>query len=154
MISIPKIFFSVKAESEGYTQLNVFDNCLLEAGIGDTNLVKMSSIIPPGCSRVEQVKIPPGSLIPIAYAFRYSDIPGEVISAAVAVAIPEDENEAGLIMEYSAATNFHEAEEVVKVMAEKGFEKRNRKIKQIYVDGTEHRVKTRGGVFAGVVLWY
>jgi len=154
MIPVPKIFFTVKAESEGYTQLNVFDNCIIEAGIGDTNLVKMSSIIPPGCLKVEPEKIPPGSLVPIAYAFRYSDIPGEVISAAVAVAIPVDENEAGLIMEYSAETNFNEAVKVVRAMVEKGFEKRKRKIKEIYVDGTEHRVITRGGVFAGVVLWY
>jgi len=116
MIPVPKIFFTVKAESEGYTQLNVFDNCIIEAGIGDTNLVKMSSIIP--------------------------------------VAIPVDENEAGLIMEYSAETNFNEAVKVVRAMVEKGFEKRKRKIKEIYVDGTEHRVITRGGVFAGVVLWY
>jgi arginine decarboxylase len=39
----------------------------------------------------------PGSLSSIT-----SDIPGEIISAGIAVALPEDENQNGLIMEYSA----------------------------------------------------
>ena len=34
--------------------------------------------------------------------WRCSDVPEEVISAAVAIGIPNDANRAGLIMEYSA----------------------------------------------------
>ena len=33
-------------KSEGPSKLNAFDNSLLDAGIGDVNLIKVSSIIP------------------------------------------------------------------------------------------------------------
>lgn len=154
MIQRPEVFFIVKGSSEGDTALNIFDNCLISAGISDVNLVKVSSIVPPGCEKVSWVDLPAGSIVPIAYAFRFSDMRGELISAAIAVAIPEGREEAGLIMEYSAATTLDEAKKIVKGMAEKGFINRNRKLKEVYVDGVEHRVQDKGGVFAGVVLWY
>ena len=98
----PNIFFFSKGASEGYTPLNAFDGALIDAGIGNFNLVKVSSIIPPCCQEKKDLVIPPGSLVPIAYASIISDIPGEIISAAVAAALPEDEERSGLIMEYSA----------------------------------------------------
>jgi len=47
--------------------LNAFDMALLDAGVGDTNLVRMSSIVPPSCKEVEGMLLPKGGLIPIAY---------------------------------------------------------------------------------------
>jgi arginine decarboxylase len=154
MVERPKIFFTVQGASEGFTELNAFDNCLLKAGVGDTNLVKMSSIIPPRCMRTDPVAIPPGSLIPIAYAFISSETPGQVIAAAVSFAIPEDDDLAGLIMEYSADSPLDNVSEIVKEMARKGFESRRRKIKELTVAGIQHKVERCGGAFAGVVLWY
>ena len=154
MVEIPRIFFSVSGKSDGFTPLNAFDNCLLRAGVGDTNLVKMSSIIPPRCEKSAPVALPHGSLVPIAYAFISSETPGQVIAAAVAVAIPEDPSLAGLIMEYSADSPLENVSEIVKEMTRKGFESRKRKIKELYVTGAEHKVERCGGAFAGVVLWY
>ena len=114
----PTKYFMVCGKAEGYKPLNAFDGALLNAGIGNTNLVRMSSIIPPGCREIEPVKLPFGALVPVAYASHTSETPGEVISAAVAVAIPEDESYPGLIMEYSDAAPKEEVEEVVRRMAE------------------------------------
>jgi len=98
----PTKYFIVAGTSEGYTPLNAFDGALLDSGIGNTNLVKMSSIIPPHCEEIEPVQLPYGALVPVAYASIASDLEGEVISAAVAAAFPKDPTRPGLIMEYSS----------------------------------------------------
>ena len=47
-------FFLTSGWGEASTELNAFDAALIKAGIGDTNLVKMSSILPPGAEEVTQ----------------------------------------------------------------------------------------------------
>ena len=91
--------------------------------------------------------------MPVAYASLCSDVSGEVISAAVAIGVPKDENRAGLIMEYSARAEESVVVEQVKKMVEKGMELRNRAIKDILAVSATHRVASIGAVFAGVVLW-
>jgi arginine decarboxylase len=115
----------------------------------------MSSILPPGCKEVNPppVPMPQGALVPVAYASLTSDIPGEIISAAVAIGIPEDENRAGLIMEYSARAEEKAVVEHVKEMVRKGMELRKRPMKTIMAISATHRVAGVGAVFAGVVLW-
>lgn len=155
IIKTPTKFFLVSGSSEGFSLLNAFDGALLASGVGDTNLVRMSSILPPGCEEIKPppVPLPQGALVPTAYASLYSDVPGEVISAAVAIGIPKDANRAGLIMEYSARAAENVVVEQVKKMAEKGMELRNRAIKDIMAISATYRVITIGAVFAGVVLW-
>jgi len=97
--------------------------------------------------------MPQGALVPVAYASLYSDVPGEVISAAVAIGIPGDSNRAGLIMEYSARADENAVVEQVKKMVEKGMELRKREIKEIKAISATYKVVTIGAVFAGVVLW-
>ncbi|WP_022850091.1 pyruvoyl-dependent arginine decarboxylase [Limisalsivibrio acetivorans] len=149
----PTTHFYVTGSSEGYTSLNAFDGALLDAGIGNTNLVKMSSIVPPKCKLIEPVKLPQGNLIPVAYASIVVAEPGITISAAVAAAYPEDEEMAGLIMEYSAPARKGKVEEHVRLMAEKGMEMRGQKIKEIRSVSIEHEVQSIGAAFAAVVLW-
>ena len=155
IIKTPTKFFLVSGSSEGFSLLNAFDGALLASGVGDTNLVRMSSILPPGCEEVSPppVPMPQGALVPVAYASLYSDAPGEVISAAVAIGIPKDGNRAGLIMEYSARAEEGMVVEQVKKMVEKGMELRNRAIKDIMSISATYRVVAIGAVFAGVVLW-
>ena len=154
LADIPKYFFFAKGASEGYTPLNAFDGALIDAGIGAFNLVKVSSIIPPRCQEKEGLVIPPGSLVPTAYASIISDIPGELISAAVAAALPEDVERPGLIMEYSARGHKEEVESIVKNMAEQGMAKRGTKITKIMSASVESKVEHIGAAFAGVILWY
>lgn len=155
IIQTPTKFFLVQGSSEGFSLLNAFDGALLASGVGDTNLVKMSSILPPRCEELKPapVPMPQGALVPVAYASLCSETPGEVISAAVAIGIPRDESLAGLIMEYSAPVQEHLVVERVKKMVEKGMEMRNRPIRKIMAISATHTVISTGAVFAGVVLW-
>ena len=100
IVATPTKYFMACGSAEGVTELNAFDAALLRAGVGDTNLVRVSSILPPGCEEMAPPPLPPGALVPAAYASVTSAVPGEVITAAVAVAIPEDEGRPGLIMEH------------------------------------------------------
>ncbi len=149
----PTKYFLVAGSSEGYTELNSFDGALLNAGIGNTNLIKVSSILPPNCNFINPIKLPYGALVPIAYASITSQLEGEVISAAVAVAIPEDITKPGLIMEYSARGRHKDIEEIVRNMAKKGMEQRQESLKEIKSISIEHKVLKIGTAFAGVVLW-
>ncbi len=149
----PTKYFLVSGASEGYTPLNAFDGALLQAGIGNTNLVKMSSIVPPHCKLIAPIALPQGALIPAAYASITSDVPGEIISAGVAVALPEDENKNGLIMEYSAKGERHQIEKIVRNMAVEGMKVRGWKIKDLSSIAIEYKIKKIGAVLAAAVLW-
>lgn len=151
---IPTKFFMVTGSSEGYTELNSFDGALLNAGIGNTNLVKMSSIVPPGCEEIALVQLPYGALVPVAYAAITSDLAGEIISAAVAAAFPKDITKPGLIMEYSSRGRKEDVEKIVRKMAMKGMEMRNEDIGVIKSVAIQHEVQKIGTAFASVVLWY
>ena len=149
----PSHYFLCSGSSEGYTELNAFDQALLDAGIGDTNLVRMSSILPPGCQRVEPFGPPAGALVPVAYSAMRSSTPGDVISAAVAIAVADDPSLPGLIMEYHGAEPLNDAVEQVREMARRGMQYRERGIDEVLSTGVEHEVESPGAVFAGVVLW-
>lgn len=155
MNSIPKKYYLAAGSSEGLTKLNAFDGALMQAGIGNTNLVKMSSICPPHCKEILPMKIAQGSLVPVAYASISSEVEGECIASAVAIGLPEDEKEAGLIMEYSAKGTKEEVEKRVREMARYGIEvTRGLKLKELKSISVEHRVKKIGATFAAVVLWW
>jgi arginine decarboxylase len=91
--------------------------------------------------------------VPAAYAAITSDVPGEVISAGVAVALPVDENQNGLIMECSARGERHQIEEIVRNMAVEGMMLRGWEIKELKSIATEYRVANIGAALAAIVLW-
>lgn len=147
----PKYFIGA-GSADAPTQLNAFDHALLEAGVGDCNLVRLSSILPPSCQRVEKQPLPYGALVPVAYADMSSSNPGEWIAAAIAIAIPLDPTLPGLIMEHHGIGRREETEATVREMAICGMNHRNREIKEVVVLGAEHQVVDHGAAFAGVVL--
>jgi len=153
VIRTPTIYFITAGSSEGFTPLNAFDGALLDAGVGNVNLLKMSSICPPRAREVKAVSLPQGSLVPVAFAEIVSENPGERISAGVALALPEDENHAGLIMEYSAKGTKEEIEKQVRRMAEEGMKMRGKAVREIKSIAVEHRVEKCGCAYAAVVLW-
>ncbi|MCL6583591.1 MAG: arginine decarboxylase, pyruvoyl-dependent [bacterium] len=153
IIKTPTKYFFVAGASEGYSPLNAFDGALLDAGIGNVNLVKMSSIVPPRCTKISPCTIPAGSLVPVAYASISSDIKDEYISAAVAAAFPVDPDYPGLIMEYSAQGRKQDIENIVRHMAEQGMMMRQKEIREIQSIAIEYQVKKIGAAFAAVVLW-
>ena len=72
IIKTPTKFFLVSGSSEGFTLLNAFDGALLASGVGDTNLVKMSSILPPGCQEMDPASCSHASRGPCADSLRIS----------------------------------------------------------------------------------
>lgn len=152
MLPTPKKFFITAASAEGDSKLTAFDNALLKARIGNVNLLRVSSILPPGCEYDPALQIPEGSLVPTAYGSIVSDVEGELIAAAVAVGFSE--STFGVIMEYSGKCSAEEARAVIKKMVKEAFETRKMKLVDIKVAATEHRVEKIGCAFAAVPLWY
>ena len=153
MIEKPTHFHLCSGAAEGYTQLNAFDACLLVAGVGNTNLIKISSILPPHVERAIPDGFAPGSFLPIAYASISAFTPEEHIAAGVAVSIPVDRNLPGVIMEYSARGHADDIERIVRHMAEQAMLIRGYDIAEILSVAAEHRVVSIGAAFAGVVLF-
>ena len=149
----PSRYFIVRGASEGFSSLNAFDQALLAAGVGDTNLVRMSSILPPYCTRIEPVALPYGALVPVAYADMVSSTPGDRVAAAIAIGIPADPALPGLIMEHHMIGTAEVCEALVREMAIQGMAWRNREIREVLSLSVDHVVHVHGAAFAGVVLW-
>lgn len=81
-------------------ELVAFDNALIDAGISNYNLLKVSSILPENCFQSQKIDLREGSPLLTAFAEVSSDKPGTHIATAVAVGIPKDQSKVGVIMEY------------------------------------------------------
>lgn len=150
----PEAYFMCAGRGEGTTTLNAFDEALRDAGMADVNLVRLSSILPPGCDEVPAFRPPAGSLVPTAYAKMGSETPGDIIAAAVAIGIPEDTSQAGLIMEYHGRATAEEAEDKVCQMVREGMACRRRPIARIERQVISADVgDVAAAVFAGVAMW-
>ncbi|HEX3012158.1 MAG TPA: arginine decarboxylase, pyruvoyl-dependent [Syntrophomonadaceae bacterium] len=152
MLPLPKKYFVTAAVAEGNTELTAFDGALLKARVGNTNLIRVSSILPPGCEYSPDMVIPPGSLVPIAYGSITSVNPGEQIAAAVAVGVAR--NSFGVIMEFSGKCSREEAEQQVIKMVKEAFELRGLQLDDIKTAAVDHVVEKIGCAFAAVPLWY
>ena len=71
------------------SELNAFDLALLEAGIGDQNLISVSSVLPVGIRQVDRTTLPRGSMTH-AVLSRYGGGEGEVITAGIAYGFRSD----------------------------------------------------------------
>ncbi len=143
--------YLVAGKAEGSTLLNAFDNALLDAGIGDVNLIKVSSIVPPGVEVVmDKPTLPRGALVPCVYAERTSERKGEVIAVALAVGIAEDGF--GVVMESEGETA-EEAKAKAVTMVEEAFRVRGIKPVRILQIAAEHQVVRCGSVVAACVYW-
>ena len=138
--------------AEGGTALNAFDNALLAAGIGNINLIKISSILPPDVPVVDLPKIKPGALVPTAYAAMTSETPGELVAAAVGYAIPDDPAKNGVIMEFHGVATRDEAETQIRAMLDEAFRVRGEMIAEMRVVAVDHRVERIGCALAAITL--
>lgn len=150
LLEVSKLYL-VAGKAEGGTLLNAFDNALLDAGIGNVNLIKVSSIVPPGAEVVlERPVLPRGALVPCVYAERTSDVPSERIAVALAVGLAEDGF--GIVMESEGETAEEALTKATK-MVEEAFNVRELPLKRIFQVSTEHKVVICGSVVAACVYW-
>lgn len=139
----------VSGKDEGPTKLNAFDNALSDAGIGDVNLIKVSSMLGPKTEIVDLPAFEPGSMVNCVLSEVTSDVAGEEITAVVGVAIGDelgcaveacgrDENPDDLIAQ---------AEEMVTYM----MDRRGVEIRDLIVKSSTATVEKIASVVASVV---
>jgi arginine decarboxylase len=150
---VPETLFLVSGAAEGGSSLNAFDNALLAARIGDLNLIRVTSIAPPGVRIIEPYRIPPGSLVPVVYSSRISHEAGESITCAIAVGLPKDGG-SGLVMEYSGIGDAKLAAVMARGMVREGFARRRRELGEVIVVTAEHKVAKLGAVIAACVFGF
>ncbi|RBQ24103.1 Pyruvoyl-dependent arginine decarboxylase [Candidatus Methanobinarius endosymbioticus] len=139
----------VSGKAEGPTKLNSFDNALLEAGIGDVNLIKVSSMLEKDTELELLPELKPGTMVNCVLATLSSNKKGDIISASVAIAIGDS---LGCVVENSKINESpenvkKEAEEMVRYM----MSKRGEKIHDLIIEEVNHVVEDFGTVVASVV---
>ena len=102
----PKKMFFTKGVGVHKDRLGAFELALRSAGIEKHNLVTVSSIMPPNCQIVSREKgekmLSPGQIVFCVMARSETNEPNRLISAAIGVARPSDENNYGYLSEHHA----------------------------------------------------
>lgn len=139
----------VSGKDEGPTKLNAFDNALSKAGIGDVNLIKVSSMLEKNTEIQNLPKLKPGAMVNCVLSTITSDNPGDNIIAVVAVAIGE---KLGCVVEETAINeDIDKIREKAIFMVKYMMEKRNEKIKELIVEDISHEVSEIGSVVSSVI---
>ena len=87
---IPSEFFVTSGSaSSSISALNAFDRALIGAGIGEQNLVSVSSVIPMGAKLTENRNMPMGAVTHCVLA-QMRGYEGETISAGIAYVMRKD----------------------------------------------------------------
>ena len=139
----------VSGKDEGPTKLNAFDNALSNAGIGDVNLIKVSSMLSGNTGICDLPKLKAGAMVNCVLSEITSDNPGDEITAVVAIALGE---ELGCVVETSGINKnpndlIREGEEMVRYM----MEKRKVEIKDLIIEYSTTQVKSIASCVASVV---
>lgn len=139
----------VSGTSEGPTKLNAFDNALTAAGIGDVNLIKVSSMLAGNAEIKKLPKLKPGSMVNCVLSEITSDNPGDEITAVIAVAIGEP---LGCVVETKGINkNPDELTDEAKMMVEYMMDKRGVEIKDLIIEMSTATVENIASAVASVV---
>lgn len=147
----PQRFMIVAAAAEADHALTAFDAALLNVGLGNVNLVRLSSILPPGCREEDGIDFPPGSFVPTAYGAISSEMKGEHIAAAVGIGFTA--GSFGVIMEHAGNCSAETARNKVEAMIEEAFLNRGLVLDGLKIKTIEHKVEKAGAAIAAVALW-
>ncbi|HIJ15925.1 MAG TPA: arginine decarboxylase, pyruvoyl-dependent [Methanosphaera sp.] len=138
-----------KGASEGPTKLNAFDNALLEAKIGNVNLIPVSSMLPPDTQVVEMPELEPGEMTNCVLSHQYSSNPGDEISAIIAFC---QAKEMGCVVEATGINKSQkELKDEAKFMAHYMMEKRGLEIIDYKEIIQTHKVIEKASVVAALV---
>lgn len=138
-----------KGKSEGPTKLNAFDNALLDAKIGNVNLIPVSSMLPPDTQVIDMPELMPGEMTNCVLSHQYSDTPGDTISAVIAYA---QADEMGCVIETKGINKTkQELLDEAKFMAEYMIEKRELEIIDYKSIIQTHKVEQKASVVAALI---
>jgi arginine decarboxylase len=112
MAILPKHVFLTKGVGVHREKLASFEGALRDAGIAAFNLVRVSSIFPPGCRILPRNRglkmLLPGQVTFVVMSDNATCEPHRLVSASVGIAIPKDSTRYGYLSEYHS---FGEREE-------------------------------------------
>jgi arginine decarboxylase len=101
---IPKKIFLTKGVGKHKEKLASFDAALRDAGIAPFNIVRVSSILPPGAKILSKFKglqyLSPGEIIYAVISQCDTNEPHRLIAASIGVAVPAERNQYGYLSEY------------------------------------------------------
>lgn len=139
----------VSGKDEGPTKLNAFDNALTDAGIGDVNLIKVSSMLAGDCNVEKLPKLKAGAMVNCVLSEITSANPGDEIAAVIAVAIGE---KLGCVVETTGINeDLDGLIDEAKMMVEYMMDKRGVEINDLIVESSTATVKNIASVVASVV---
>jgi len=109
---LPRHVFLTKGVGVHREKLASFEAALRDAGIAAFNLVRVSSIFPPGCRILPRAKglkmLTPGQVTFVVMSDNATCEPHRLVSASVGIAVPKDPTKYGYLSEYHS---FGEREE-------------------------------------------
>lgn len=109
----PKQIFLTKGMGKHKEKLTSFEMALRSAGIEKYNLVKVSSILPPGCKIVSKERglkqLSPGEIVFCVMSENNTNEPHRLIGSSVGLAVPKGKSEYGYLSEHHS---FGQNEEV------------------------------------------
>jgi len=112
MVILPTQVLLTKGVGVHREKLASFEGALRDAGIAAFNLVRVSSIFPPGCRILPRAKglkmLSPGQVTFVVMSDNATNEPHRLVSASVGIAIPKDPSQYGYLSEYHS---FGEREE-------------------------------------------
>ncbi|MCD5383222.1 arginine decarboxylase, pyruvoyl-dependent [candidate division WOR-3 bacterium] len=116
---IPDKLFLAKGVGKHKEKLASFEGALREAGLARFNIVKVSSILPPGCDIISREEgfslLSSGEIVHCVMAEASTNEPHRLVCASTGLAIPKDRKEIGYLSEH---TSFGESELVAGNYAE------------------------------------
>ena len=135
--------------------LTAFDRSLIDAKVGEYNHIKVSSVLPSGLEKFDGVKIQKGSVVYSAYSNLISKESGRTLSTCVAVGLPKDKGNIGMIMEHSDFAELVEVENVTIKLVKDAMSKRGIAISEIISAPISAVVPTNSflSVFSALVMW-
>jgi arginine decarboxylase len=101
---VPNKVFLTKGVGRDRDKLTSFEMALRNAGIAKLNLVRVSSIFPPGCKLISKARglehLSPGEITYVVLSQNATDEPHRLMAASVGIAVPRDTEQAGYLSEY------------------------------------------------------
>jgi len=101
---LPRAVFFTRGKGFSREKLASLEMALRDAGIAEYNIVKVSSIFPPGCRIISRAKgksyLKPGQVIFVVMSENQTNEPNRLLSASVGLAAPTDFTQYGYLSEH------------------------------------------------------
>jgi arginine decarboxylase len=101
---VPRKLFLTRGVGVHREKLTSFEMALRDAGIAHLNLVRVSSIFPPGCRIIPREQglhaVEPGEVVFVVLSESASNEPRRVVTASIGVSLPADPSMYGYLSEH------------------------------------------------------